>query len=62
MIINNLSLVNFRNYKSLDINFSKGLNILSGNNGAGKTNIVEAINYLTLGKSFKTSNDEELIS
>lgn len=62
MIINNLSLVNFRNYKSLDINFSKGLNILSGSNGAGKTNIVEAINYLTLGKSFKTNNDEELIS
>jgi DNA replication and repair protein RecF len=62
MIINNLSLVNFRNYQSLDINFQKGINILSGNNGAGKTNIVEAINYLTLGKSFKTNNDEELIN
>ncbi len=61
MIINNLSLVNFRNYQSLDINFQKGINILVGNNGVGKTNIVEAINYLTLGKSFKTNNDEELI-
>lgn len=62
MIINNLSLVNFRNYKSIDINFQKGINILVGNNGVGKTNIVEAINYLTLGKSFKTNNDGELIN
>lgn len=61
MIISKLKLTNFRNYSNCYIEFNKGINNITGINGSGKTNIVEAINYLTLGKSFKTSDDKTLI-
>lgn len=61
MQITNLKLRNFRNHSKLDIEFSKNKNIIIGNNGIGKTNIVEAIYYLALTKSFRTNNDEVLI-
>ena len=43
MIIKSLELADFRNYDSLHIDFSKGTNILYGDNAQGKTNILEAI-------------------
>lgn len=61
MKITNLKLKNFRNYDNLNLDFSQYKNIIIGNNGIGKTNIVEAIYYLSLTKSFRTSNDEVLI-
>ena len=61
MKINKLNLVNFRNYENVEVEFQKGVNIILGDNGVGKTNLVEAIDYLTLGKSFKTSDEKELI-
>ena len=61
MRITNLKLKNFRNHTNLDLKFSNYKNIIIGNNGIGKTNIVEAIYYLALTKSFRTSNDEVLI-
>lgn len=61
MKITKLRLVNFRNYSNLDIEFSKTKNIIIGNNGEGKTNIIEAIYYLSLTKSFRTNNDDALI-
>ena len=61
MIISTLKLTNFRNYSNCYIEFNKGINNITGINGSGKTNVVEAINYLTLGKSFKTSDDKILI-
>ncbi len=61
MQITNLKLKNFRNHSKLDINFSKNKNIIIGNNGIGKTNIIEAIYYLALTKSFRTNDDEILI-
>lgn len=62
MKINKLKLVNFRNYKQIEIEFSKGVNIIIGDNGVGKTNLVEAIDFLTIGKSFKTSEEKEMIN
>ena len=62
MIIKSLTLKNFRNHKNLTLQFKKNLNIFTGPNAAGKTNIVEAIHYLSLARSFRTSEDEELIS
>lgn len=50
-----------RNYKSLNILFEKGINVLYGLNGSGKTNIVEIIDYATIGKSFRADSDLELI-
>ena len=61
MKINNLKLTNFRNYDSIEIEFQKGVNVIVGDNGIGKTNLVEAIDYLTLGRSFKTNDESELI-
>lgn len=61
MKINKIKLVNFRNYKETEIEFSKGVNIIVGDNGVGKTNLVEAIDFLTIGKSFKTNDELEMI-
>ena len=54
--------MNFRNYILEDFEFSKNKNIIIGNNGMGKTNIIEAIYYLALTKSFRTNEDESLIN
>lgn len=61
MIIDTLSLKNFRNHAYLTYDFSEHLNILTGPNAAGKTNVVEAIYYLSLARSFRTSEDAALI-
>lgn len=61
MIIKWLELNGFRNYERLRIDLEPGLNVFAGPNGVGKTNIVEAIHYLSLARSFRTSNDELLI-
>ncbi len=57
MNIKSLSLVNFKNYNSLDVSFSDKINCFTGNNGAGKTNILDAIYYLSFSKSFFSSID-----
>jgi len=57
-----LQLENFRNYKDLDINFSENLNVIHGNNGLGKTNILEALFLCASGKSHRTNKDIELIN
>lgn len=51
----------FRCYSSASFEFSKTKNIIIGNNGIGKTTIVEALCYLCLGKSFKNAKDSEII-
>lgn len=61
MRIEALSLVNFRNYARLDLHFSPSLNIIYGNNGLGKTNIIEAIYYLSLTKSYRVNNEKFLV-
>jgi len=61
MYIKNLSLTNFRNYKSQDIEFSPKMNIIYGQNGQGKTNIAEAVYYFQSGKSFRNIKDREII-
>ena len=61
MLIKRIGLKNFRNHQSLSFEFTDHLNILTGLNAVGKTNIVEAIYYLSLGRSFRTSEDIDLI-
>ena len=62
MIINRISLENFRNYHKETISFSEGINFIVGDNGQGKTNLLEGIYYTINASSFKTSKDEELIN
>ena len=61
MIIKRLKLKDFRNYEKLDVEFEKGLNIIAGSNGVGKTNVVEAIYYLSFARSFRTLDHYDLI-
>lgn len=62
MIIKSLELADFRNYDSLHIDFSKGTNILYGDNAQGKTNILEAIFISATTKSHKGSKDKDIIN
>ena len=61
MYIKEIKLNNFRNYKEERISFNKNSNIIKGKNGQGKTNLLESIYILSIGKSFRTLRDEELI-
>lgn len=61
MYIKSIELKNFRNYESLNINFDKRINFIVGNNAQGKTNLLESIFMSSIGKSFRTSKDGEMI-
>lgn len=62
MEIKKLKVFNFRNLVEQEINFSEGINLLFGDNAQGKTSVLEAIDLLSRGKSFRTSNLQELIT
>lgn len=61
MVIKDLELHNFRNYSSLNLEFSQSINVIYGKNGYGKTNLLEAMFLCCVGKSFKAQKDAELI-
>ena len=61
MWINKIKIKNFRNYNNLEINLSKTINIFYGDNAQGKTNIIESIYLSSIGKSFRTNKEKELI-
>jgi len=62
LYIEKIKLINFRNYEKLDIDgFSKGLNLVYGDNAQGKTNLIEAINMCANGKSFRSGSDSKTI-
>lgn len=61
MYIKKIKLENFRNYDSQEIILNEKTNIIFGDNAQGKTNILEAIFLCSLGKSFRTNKDQELI-
>ena len=61
MIIEHLSLLDFRNASNSEIEFDSGINVICGSNAAGKTNILEAIFYFASGKSFRNCKDREMI-
>ena len=51
----------FRNYKNLELNLSADNIVLAGNNGVGKTNILEAVSYLTSGRGIRKAKSKDLI-
>ena len=57
MYLKNLILTNFKNYELTELEFSPKINCFVGNNGVGKTNILDAIHYLSLAKSFFNNID-----
>ena len=62
LAISKLSLFSFRNHDKKEIFFSKGITVIWGENGSGKTAVLEAINTLSFGRSFKTHRQRELIN
>lgn len=62
MLIKNLILQNFKNHLFQQFDFSPQINCFVGNNGVGKTNILDALFYLSVGKSFLNTTDIQNIS
>ncbi len=61
MLVQNLKAVGFRNFESADLSFDSGLNIFNGRNGSGKTNLLEAVFVLTLGRSQRGAADSVML-
>ncbi len=61
MILSKLELSNFRSFQKQGFEFSPSVTLIEGNNGVGKTNIIEAIHTLSIGKSFRADRDREMI-
>ena len=61
MILRSIALQHFRNHTGSSIDCSNGHNVLVGKNGEGKTNVLEAISYLCLGRSFFAANDTTVL-
>lgn len=59
MLLNTLSVINYKNIEQSDLSFSKGINCFVGDNGVGKTNILDAIYYLSFCKSFFNAIDSQ---
>jgi DNA replication and repair protein RecF len=56
-----ISLRGFRNLEPTVVGFAEGSNYLFGPNGAGKTNLLEAIHYLAIGRSFRRCPDADML-
>ena len=61
MWIKDIELINFRNYKKEKFEFVPGINVIHGYNGQGKTNLIEAISYISTLSSFRNSKNDDVI-
>lgn len=61
MYLKRLELLNYKNISQLELDFSKGINCFIGNNGVGKTNILDSIYYLSSCKSYFSLPDSQNI-
>ncbi len=62
MYLKKLELKNYRNYTHVNLNFDKNTVLILGNNGNGKTNLLESIYYLSTGRSHRTYSQDEIIN
>jgi len=62
MTISELYLDGYRNYINEKVTFCDGVNVITGRNAQGKTNLIEAIYYLATGRSFRSASDKELVT
>lgn len=61
MRLDRLSIINFKNIESEDLSLTAGINCFVGDNGAGKTNILDAVHYLSMAKSMHTLTDSQSV-
>jgi DNA replication and repair protein RecF len=61
LYIKSIELKNFRNYESLRLKLTPGINVFYGENGSGKTNVLESIYYMAMTRSFRASEDNIMV-
>ena len=61
MKLKDIYLLNYRNYDEFFVDFSKNKTVIVGKNAHGKTNLLEAVSYLSNLNSFRAKNDKEII-
>jgi DNA replication and repair protein RecF len=61
LYIESLHIGDFRNYENADFRFSRGTNLILGKNGAGKSNVIEALYMLSTSKSFRKTADRRIL-
>src|SRR3954451_8352230 len=61
MIVTRLSLRNFRSYERAEVRLAPGMTVVAGRNGAGKSNLLEAIYFACTGRSCRTANERECV-
>ncbi len=61
MIVRQLNLRNYRNYENAQVVLDPGMNLITGNNAQGKTNLLESLVYLSLTRSHRINSDRQLI-
>ena len=61
MYIKKIELKNYRNYEDLSLEFDQKVNLIVGHNAQGKTNLIEAVYLSSIGRSFRTAHDSDLI-
>lgn len=61
MFLHSIALTNFKNYPFNKLTFSEGINVFTGDNGSGKTNLLDAIHYLCIGKSYFSSGEMQSV-
>ena len=62
MLIKKIQLKNFRNYTNKEFDFDPSITLIQGNNGVGKTNILEALYLLSIGKSCRAVTEKDMIN
>lgn len=62
MIVNKLKIKNYRNFKEAEIELNDLLNIFIGDNGQGKTNLMESVYLTSIGRTFRLNSENELIN
>ena len=62
MFLKTLNINSFKNLESITLEFSEKLNCFTGNNGSGKTNLLDAIYYLSFTKSYFNTNDSQIVN
>jgi len=62
MIVNSLKIKNYRNFEEVDINLDSVLSIFIGDNGQGKTNLLESIYLCSIGRTFRLNSENDLIN
>ena len=61
MIATRLTLRDFRSYAAAEVELGPGLSVVSGRNGAGKTNLLEGLYFACTGRSCRTANERECV-